>query len=163
MDNPNGVALTDKGARKAERVMSAQWIAFGLISSIFYGYVFMDYDDDPDSCIATEEFQKRIVFEGDWSGVQRDESKYIDIGGRFDNIFHICFWAAFMIVLSGVAHTVFRMKTVRLPARVISAISVWAMLLCTIVGIFIRFSHSGKVCSGDYLGDNESTEGYLVT
>ena len=123
----------------------------------------MDYDNDPDSCIATEEFQKRVVFEGDWSGVQRDESKYIDIGGRFDNIFHICFWAAFMIVLSGVAHTVFRMKTVRLPARVISAISVWAMLLCTIVGIFIRFSHSGKVCSGDYLGDNESTEGYLVT
>ena len=33
-----------------------------MVTSLFYGYVFMDYDNDPDSCIATDEFQKRVVF-----------------------------------------------------------------------------------------------------
>ena len=68
-----------------------------------------------------------------------------------------------MLAISGVAHTLFRNKLVRLPARTVSAVSMWAMFLCTLVGIFMRFSHSGKVCSGDYLGETESTEGYLVT
>ena len=51
---------------------------------------------------------------------------------------------------------------VRVPARGVSALAMWAMFLCTLVGVFIRFSHGGKVCSGDYLGEGESTEGYLV-
>ena len=143
--------------------MSAQWILFGVIASVFYGYVFYDYDSDPDSCIATQEFQKRVVFQGDWTGIEIDEDKYIDIGTRFGHIFDICFYAAVMLALSGIAHTMFRNKLVRLPARGVSAISMWAMFLCTLVGIFVRFSHSGKVCSGDYLGESESTEGYLVT
>ena len=53
MDSKEAAALTDLNVRKAERVMSAQWIGFGLVSSLFYGFVSLDYDSDPDSCIAT--------------------------------------------------------------------------------------------------------------
>ena len=28
--------------------------------------------------------------------------------------------------------------------------------------IIIRFSHAGKVCSGDYLAENDLTEGYTT-
>ena len=31
-----------------------------------------------------------------------------------------------------------------------------------IILIIVRFSHPGKVCSGDYLLENESNDGYLV-
>ena len=34
--------------------------------------------------------------------------------------------------------------------------------MAVIIGIFTRFSHLGKVCSGDFLGEAESAEGYMV-
>ena len=47
------LAAPDQGAQKMERIMSAQWVLFGILSSVFYGYIGLDYDTDPDSCIAT--------------------------------------------------------------------------------------------------------------
>ena len=41
---------------KLERFISAQWVLFGTICAAFYGYVALDYDADPDSCIATDEY-----------------------------------------------------------------------------------------------------------
>ena len=99
----------------------------------------------------------------EWAAVGGiDEDKYIDIGLRFGNVFDFCFYAAVILAVCGVAHTVFKNRMVRLPARTLSVMAMWTMFLSTLVGIFMRFSHGGKVCSGDYLGETESTEGYLV-
>ena len=49
-------------AAKMERVVSVQWIIFGLLCTMFYGYVALDYDSDPESCIATNEYDMRVVF-----------------------------------------------------------------------------------------------------
>ena len=149
-----------------ERAMSVQWVLFGVICAVFYGYVALDYDTDPASCIASEEFEKRVVFQGtpeEWAGITIDEEKYIDVGARFTRVFDICFWASIFILISGVIHTIFRHKFVRIPARTAVVMAQWTLFVTVVVGLFSRFAHTGKVCSGDFLADAESTEGYLVT
>ena len=49
--------------------------------------------------------------------------------------------------------------------RALSILTLFAQYAFYLVWIFliiVRFSHAGKVCSGDYLGENDSTEGYSV-
>ena len=50
----------------------------------------------------------------------------------------------------------------RLPVRAVGVLAHWVMGFATLAALIIRFQHSGKVCSGDYLEENESTEGYLI-
>ena len=45
-----------KGTAKLERVMSMQWILFGVICAVFYGFVALDYSSDPETCVATDQF-----------------------------------------------------------------------------------------------------------
>ena len=66
-------------------------------------------------------------------------------------------------MVSGVVHTAFRHKYIRLSARTALVLAQWTLFVTVIVGLISRFSHTGKVCSGDYLGETESTEGYLMT
>ena len=52
------------GIARMERLVHTQWLVFGLVSSLFYGYVAMDYDSDPESCIASGDFDKRVELQG---------------------------------------------------------------------------------------------------
>ena len=128
-----------------------------------YGYVALDYDSDPATCIATEEFDKRVVFEGDWSGIAIDANKYIDVAERFDRVFNYAYWASLLVLICGLIHIVFRHKYIRLPVRAVTVIAQWGLFVVVIAGVISRFVHTGRVCSGDYLGEQESTEGYMVT
>ena len=152
-----------RGASKMERIVSINWVLFGAICMFFYGYVALDYDSDPSSCIATEEYDKRVVFEGDWSGISIDEDKYIDVGERFGRVFDVAYYASICLLVSGLLHMVFGHKYIRLPARTVSVIAQWALFVSVVAGVISRFVHSGRVCSGDYLDEQESTEGYMVT
>ena len=68
-----------------------------------------------------------------------------------------------VILICGIAHTCSRKKIVRLPARTFAVLGQWSLFITILAGVIIRFSHSGRVCSGDFLGEAESTEGYMVT
>ena len=139
---------------------------FGLICTLFYGYVALDYDSDPESCIATNEYEKRVVFQGtseEWEGITIDEDKYIDVGERFGRVFDACFYASLVLLISGMIHTVTRHKYARLGARAAVVMAQWTIFVSIIMGLVSRFMHTGKVCSGDYLADDMSTEGYMMT
>ena len=38
----------------------------------------------------------------------------------------------------------------------------YAVVFAWIFAFYVRMQHSGKVCSGDFLEDSESREGYLI-
>ena len=49
--------------------------------------------------------------------------------------------------------------------RALSILTLFAQYAYGLVWIYliiVRFSHSGKVCSGDYLAENDITEGYAI-
>ena len=121
-------------------------MAFGLICALYYGYVSLDYDADPSSCIATEEFDKRVVFQGtpeEWEGITVDEDKYIDVGERFGRVFDVCFYASLIIMFSGLAYHKSRHKYLRLGARTASVASQWVIFVTLIMGLVSRFMHTG--------------------
>ena len=89
--------------------------------------------------------------------------KYVDVGDRFDTLFHIGFYAACVIVCAGFLHLCFRSKIIRVPMRCAVALANWTLFIVAVGALFVRFSHTGRVCSGDFLNDNESTEGYTIS
>ena len=78
-------------------------------------------------------------------------------------MFNAAFYASLVILASAVAHICTRAKFVRIPARISAVIAQWTLVIAVIAGIVTRFMHTGRVCAGDFLGAEESTEGYLVT
>ena len=44
-----------------------------------------------------------------------------------------------------------------------NAASNLVLVFIWIYGFICRFTHSGEVCSGDYLGSKDSTDGYLMS
>ena len=56
MERIEFAAGPSKGAAKLERVISIQWILFGFICAVFYGFVALDYSSDPETCVATDQF-----------------------------------------------------------------------------------------------------------
>ena len=109
-----------------ENAMQLQWFLFGLICAIFYGYVGLDFDSDPESCIATAEYDKRVVLQGsaeDWENSNVDMSIYIDVASRYDHVFDAAFFMSFLLVVTGLLHMIFRTRHIRLPLRVIAALA----------------------------------------
>ena len=90
-------------------------------------------------------------------------SKYTDVGDRFFTIFTVAFYLAIVVFCCGLLHTMCRSKYIRLPIRSVSVLSSFALTGCMLALVVCRFIHSGRVCSGDFLDENESTEGYMTT
>ena len=47
---------------KMEQATATGWMCTGTLWSLFFGYVALGYSEDPIQCIATDEFDKRVVF-----------------------------------------------------------------------------------------------------
>ena len=47
--------------------------------------------------------------------------------------------------------------------KLVSSLATWAQIIVAVFMVFCIFNHTGRVCSGDFLRADESTEGYLVT
>ena len=62
----------------------------------------------------------------------------------------------------GVLHCI-NVKAIRLITRGTATIASQLMNITLFVGIIFRLMHTGQVCSGDFLEDNKSTSGYLVS
>ena len=77
-------------------------------------------------------------------------------------VFDVGFYAAATLLISGAIHMAIRTKYVRLPVRVIGVLAHWVVFGATIAAFIVRYRHSGKVCSGDYLADDEASDGYLT-
>ena len=87
------------------------------------------------------------------------DTRFSEVGDRFRTCFHILFFTCLLQI------TMIILITQDVVPRLLSAIMILTSYTYALVWIYliiVRFSHSGKVCSGDYLSENDSKEGYLT-
>ena len=128
----------------------------GLINALllgtFYGYFALHLDNDAVTCFANDDNDERLPED---SQASKD---YVDIGTRF----HYCFAALFFMTIiqatiSFFAYSVGKTTNDDTAAPIYRlAIFFYAMaslceLLIWIYLIIQRFTHEGRVCSGDFL------------
>lgn len=140
-----------------ENFIGAQWICLGMIWTLIYGYEALGYSPDPDHCYASDFSNFRVT---DLHDKRTDD--FVDVGERFSIIFTIAYFSALTIFVMGILHC-FNHKHVRIFARAIGTIANNVMGIAVIIGLVFRMIHSGKVCSGDFIADKDSKDGYLIT
>ena len=139
---------------KMQKMYQYQWIGFAIIFMGLFGYYWFGYDNDPETCYAASDQDRRIA----------TKLNVVDVGKQFGQIFRVAFCAAAANLASGIVYAAFSNKTVRKVCRLSYTFATWLILFSVIIGIYFRyFTHGGKVCSGDYLEENESTDGYLIS
>ena len=84
-----------------------------------------------------------------------------DVGHRFYKIFTVTFWSSMIILIGGMLNII-QHREIRVLAKGVAALAYWVTILTLAIGIAMRYMHSGKVCSGDFLEENSSTDGYLI-
>ena len=77
-------------------------------------------------------------------------------------IFSIAYYCYLNGFIMGCVHWIPFAPT-RIMTRVLAAFGFQIVTIAVLVGLIFRLIHTGKVCSGDYLNDTDSTKGYLIT
>ena len=115
-------------------------------------------DNDPESCLADD--NKDTLYTEDDAN---DGDTYSDVGFRFRLVFMVSFAASALQVVIGTISSFIGEGIITSFIFMINASSNIVLIFIWIYGFICRFTHDGEVCSGDYLGDNDSTEGYLMS
>jgi len=126
----------------------------------FYGSVVLGFVSDPPTCLASDDFNRRVMVVGAQNADHPD--LFVDVGARFSLIFAICFFNACVLTTVGFLQFVFAGKFMPVPFHIASTLSYFVHTVTIITGIVFRYIHSGRVCSGDFLEDGDSQEGYLL-
>ena len=129
-----------------------------IIWAIVYGYFALRYDDDPEVCYASSGKDFRISDNKVNTGIA-----IVNVGDRF----RICFQIFFFVCLLQLVMVTFMQMVggkdgLRRGLSLLTIFAQYAFYMVWIILIIVRFNHAGKVCSGDYLSDNDSTDGYLI-
>ena len=148
--------------RKSEIFLTTQWIVEGIFSMIFFGYAALGYTSDPESCIASDEVQRRIAVKDGNRDYLLSMPQYTDVGVSLRTAFEIGFYASTIMFTAALIHMVIKTKYIRLPARLVAVLSYFTMFGCLIAALVIRYKNTGKVCAGDFLNEDEPTDGYLI-
>ena len=131
-------------------------IANGILWALIFGFFALRYDSDPEQCLASDD-QNSII-----TKPQADE-EYEDVGYRFRLVFTISFYASVFQIVSAAVSGLIKSDIVYTVLFMGNGLMVFVMFMTWIYAFICRFSHSGMVCSGDYLKPNESSEGYLTS
>ena len=141
--------------QQMRRAFAAQWTCNGLTNMALFGYVALGYSSDPETCFATDDIDKRVASS---SGADT-----VDVGARFKLVFLVNFVGACVLFTCGFLNLVCNVKLLRAPLHIFAVLASYTITITILVGLVLRFMHSGRVCSGDFLADEDSSEGYLVT
>ena len=130
-------------------------IIVNIFWGIVLGYFALRFDNDPEVCMATDEndikFKKGNI-----------EDKYIDVGEEFRWFFEIAFFGYVAHIALGMFTYLKLDRIIRHAVFFIITLLSYAIFMAWIWGFYCRMSHSGRVCSGDFLDDNESDKGFLI-
>ena len=91
------------------------------------------------------------------------EDEEVNVGERFRFCFEILFLTHIFSIISLVLIRTAPPKVARSIYFVVPSVVLPILLLANLVLFFVRFVHSGRVCSGDYLDKTDSTTGYLIS
>ena len=133
------------------------------ILSIIYGYFAMGFDSDSQSCFASDDHDTKLSDKA----TMEDASKYENIGYAYDKGFKILFFCSLVEATVSMfarsigkktsdehAEPVYRLAIFFYAMASLAEVVVWIYLL------FIRFTHAGRVCSGDFLTERDPPAGY---
>ena len=61
-ENSNNLSdfATNEPASNSENAVSVQFGIYGILGMLFWGYVALGYTSDPESCIASDQVERRI-------------------------------------------------------------------------------------------------------
>ena len=126
-----------------------------IIASAFWGAIYYlfayGYSDDADSCITGT--GDDIIEEFPYI----DDGIVTDVGDRFTKFFKAGFYLYAIQVACGILSHVVNSNYDML--RLLTNIYHWTNICCAllfILGLFFRFMHSGRVCSGDFSDDSSN-------
>ena len=148
--------------RRSEVFLTVQWTVEGIFSMLFFGYAALGYTNDPRSCIASDEVQRRIVVTDGNRDYLLSMPQYTDVGESLRAAFEVGFVASTIMFIAALIHIIVKTKYIRVPARLVAVICYFTMFGCLITALVIRYSKTGKVCAGDYLNEDEPSKGYLI-
>ena len=77
-------------------------------------------------------------------------------------IFSIAYYCYLNGFIMGCVHWIPFAPT-RIMTRVFAVLGFQIATITVLVGLIFRLIHTGKVCSGDYLNETDSTKGYLIS
>ena len=130
-------------------------IIINIFWAIVLGYFALRFDSDPEVCMATDandfKFKKGA-----------NEEMYIDVGEEFRLFFEIGFFGYVAQITLGMITYMNLESITRQIVFFVNTLLSYAIFMAWIWGFYCRMSHSGCVCSGDFLEDNEATKGFLI-
>jgi hypothetical protein len=110
------------------------------------GFFALRMDSDPESCLATDE--------SDTLFVRGSEVKYTDVGAKFRLVFELIFYTnVAQICLLSLNYMVSSAKFSQMLDKIVNAGS-YVTFCAWFYGLYLRLTHLGKVCSGDYLNSH---------
>ena len=127
-----------------------------LILGVFYGYFALNLDSDADTCLANDEDDQRLA-----DDAPMDSKNYSDIGSRY----HLCFAALFFMTIiqatiSFFAYSIGKTTGDYAAAEPVYKLAIFFYAMASLAEfviwiylIFTRFTHEGRVCSGDFLSN----------
>lgn len=139
------------------RKYSPGLLLLNLFWTLVFGFFALRLDSDPEDCEASDENDYRFGL----AKLQREE-RFVNVGLRFRLTFGIAFLSyATMTILGSLTYVVEADMPRKLMFLVLALVN-YAVVFAWIFAFYTRMQHSGKVCSGDFLNENESTKGYLI-
>ena len=126
--------------------------------TLVFGFFALRLDRDPEQCEASDINDIRFGS----LGAQSREERFIDIGERFRIIFEVNFFGYLSMTVIGTATYIISEETTRKFMFFLLAVLNYCVFFAWVFAFYVRTQHSGKVCSGDFLRDGDSTEGYLI-
>ena len=125
-------------------------ILVNMFWAIVLGYVALRYDSDPEVCMATDENDLKFK-------TGKDIDRYVDVGEEFRLFFDVAFYGYLAQIALGTFSYTNLDKIMREFVFLLIVLLSYAIFVAWIWGFYCRMSHSGQVCSGDFLDDGAST------
>ena len=125
----------------------------------FFGYESLGFTKDPEHCYASDDSNFRAT---NLDAASQDDN-FVDVGQRFNVVFTIAFYASLIMTIAGIFHCI-DLKAIRLVSRAVGTIAIIVAGISLTTGVIFRVLHSGRVCSGDYMGvEDLKSSGYLAS
>ena len=125
-------------------------ILVNMFWAVVLGYFALRYDSDPEVCMATDENDLKFK-------TGKDIDRYVDVGEEFRLFFDVAFYGYLAQIALGTFSYTNLDKIMREFVFLLIVLLSYAIFVAWIWGFYCRMSHSGQVCSGDFLEDGAST------
>ena len=122
-----------------------------IVWATIYGYFALRFDSDPETCIADD---RDVRATGASTGT--------DVGDRFRTCFEWLFYLSLTLMTISLSMACCKSDSIRKCLGTVGIVAQWGLTGLVLFLFISRLRHSGQVCSGDFLGEHDSTDGYLI-